>query len=239
MRLDRFLANSGLGSRKACKKIIRNNDIRVNDIRVTDGEMLITGNDRITVNGKEIPNSPFVTIILNKPKGYMCSMKDENYPSVMNLIPDLYRKRVRMVGRLDQDTTGLLILTDNGIMNARLAHPKTKVEKTYLATVNHILRPTLVELFNHEIDIGRGEIAASSKLEIIDEYHAYLTVCEGKYHEVKRLFGHFNYDVIELKRVAFGPLKLGDLEESSIRVLTEEEVDSLLEVTKLKKGEQL
>jgi pseudouridylate synthase len=239
MRLDRFLANSGLGSRKACKKIIRNNDIRVNDIRVTDGEMLITGNDRITVNGKEIPNSPFVTIILNKPKGYMCSMKDENYPSVMNLIPDLYRKRVRMVGRLDQDTTGLLILTDNGIMNARLAHPKTKVEKTYLATVNHILRPTLVELFNHEIDIGRGEIAAPSKLEIIDEYHAYLTVCEGKYHEVKRLFGHFNYDVIELKRVAFGPLKLGDLEESSIRVLTEEEVDSLLEVTKLKKGEQL
>lgn len=239
MRLDRFLANSGLGNRKACKKIIRNNDIRVNDIRVTDGEMLITGNDRITVNGKEIPNSPFVTIILNKPKGYMCSMKDENYPSVMNLIPDLYRKRVRMVGRLDQDTTGLLILTDNGIMNARLAHPKTKVEKTYLATVNHILRPTLVELFNHEIDIGRGEIAAPSKLEIIDEYHAYLTVCEGKYHEVKRLFGHFNYDVIELKRVAFGPLKLGDLEESSIRVLTEEEVDSLLEVTKLKKGEQL
>lgn len=239
MRLDRFLANSGLGSRKACKKIIRTNDVRVNDIRVTDGEMLINGNDKITVNGKEIPNSPFVTIILNKPKGYMCSMKDENYPSVMNLIPELYRKRVRMVGRLDQDTTGLLILTDNGIMNARLAHPKTKVEKTYLATVNHILRPTLVDLFNQEIDIGRGEIAAPSKLEIIDEYHAYLTVHEGKYHEVKRLFGHFNYDVVELKRVAFGPLKLGDLEESSIRVLTEEEVDSLLEVTNMKKGEQL
>lgn len=239
MRLDRFLANSGLGSRKACKKIIRTNDVRVNDIRVTDGEMLINGNDKITVNGKEIPNSPFVTIILNKPKGYMCSMKDENYPSVMNLIPELYRKRVRMVGRLDQDTTGLLILTDNGIMNARLAHPKTKVEKTYLATVNHILRPTLVDLFNQEIDIGRGEITAPSKLEIIDEYHAYLTVHEGKYHEVKRLFGHFNYDVVELKRVAFGPLKLGDLEESSIRVLTEEEVDSLLEVTNMKKGEQL
>lgn len=239
MRLDRFLANSGLGSRKACKKIIRTNDVRVNDIRVTDGEMLINGNDKITVNGKEIPNSPFVTIILNKPKGYMCSMKDENYPSVMNLIPELYRKRVRMVGRLDQDTTGLLILTDNGIMNARLAHPKTKVEKTYLATVNHILRPTLVDLFNQEIDIGRGEITAPSKLEIIDEYHAYLTVHEGKYHEVKRLFGHFNYEVVELKRVAFGPLKLGDLEESSIRVLTEEEVDSLLEVTNMKKGEQL
>ena len=239
MRLDRFLANSGLGSRKACKKIIRNNDIQVNGVRVTDGEMLISGNDKITVNGKEIPNTPFVTLIINKPEGYMCSMIDENYPSVMNLIPDVYRKRVRMVGRLDQDTTGLLILTDNGILNSRLAHPKTQVEKTYFVTVNHILRPTLVALFNREIDIGRGEIAAPSKLEIIDEYHANLTVHEGKYHEVKRLFGHFNYDVVALKRIKFGPIELGDLEEREIRVLTDEEYDRLLEATHMKKEEQL
>ncbi len=239
MRLDRFLANSGLGSRKACKKIIRTNDIRVNGVRVTDGEMLITGSDRIEVNGKEIPNTPYVILLMNKPEGYMCSMIDENYPSVMNLVPDLYRKKVRMVGRLDQDTTGLLLLTDNGILNARLAHPKTKVEKTYLATVNHILRPTLVELFNHEIDIGRGETAAPSKLEIIDEYHAYLTVHEGKYHEVKRLFGHFNYDVVGLKRVRLGPIELGDLKEGEFRLLNEDEVDSLLEVTHMKKGDQL
>lgn len=239
MRLDRFLANSGLGSRKACKKIIRNNDIRVNGIRVTDGEMLISGTDKIEVNGKEIPNSPFVTLMINKPSGYMCSMIDENYPSVMNLIPDLYRKRVRMVGRLDQDTTGLLLLTDNGILNARLAHPKTKVEKTYLVKVNHLLRPTLVDLCNQELDIGRGEIAAPSKLEIIDEYHAYLTVHEGKYHEVKRIFGHFNYDVEELKRVRFGPIELCDLKEREIRVLNEEEVDKLLLATGMKKGEQL
>ncbi len=239
MRLDRFLANSGLGSRKACKKIIRTNDIRVNGVRVTDGEMLISGTDKIEVNGKEIPNTPYVIIMLNKPEGYMCSMIDENYPSVMNLIPDLYRKKVRMVGRLDQDTTGLLLLTDNGILNARLAHPKTKVEKTYLATVNHILRPTLVELFNHDIDIGRGEIAAPSKLEIIDEYHAYLTVHEGKYHEVKRLFGHFNYDVVGLKRVRLGPIELGNLKEGEFRLLNEEEIDSLLEATHMKKGDQL
>lgn len=239
MRLDRFLANSGLGSRKACKKIVRTNDIRVNGIKVTDGEMNISGTDKIEVNGKEIPNTPFVTIMINKPEGYMCSMIDENYPSVMNLIPELYKKRVRMVGRLDQDTTGLLLLTDNGILNARLAHPKLKVEKTYLATVNHVLRPTLVDLLNNEIDIGRGEIAQPSKLEIIDEYHAYLTVSEGKYHEVKRLFGHFNYDVVALKRVRLGPITLGDLKEGEVRLLTDEEMDSLLEVAKMKKGEQI
>lgn len=239
MRLDRFLANANIGSRKACKKIVRTNDVRVNGKRILDGEYQIQGSDQITVNGKEIANTPYITLMINKPSGYMCSMKDENYPSVMNLIPEEYRKRVRMVGRLDQDTTGLLLLTDNGILNSRLANPKTNVEKKYLAKVNHILRPTLVELFNSNIDIGRNEIAKPSKLEIIDEYHAYITVSEGKYHEVKRLFGHFNYDVVELKRVSLGPINLNDLKEGECRILTEEEIDSLLIAAKLKKEDQL
>lgn len=239
MRLDRFLSTHGFGSRKASKKILKNNSISVNGQLIKDYTMQIKGSDVISVNGKIIPNTPYTTMIINKPAGYMCSMKDENYPSVMNLIPEEYRQRMRMVGRLDQDTTGLLILTDNGVLNARLAHPKTKVNKTYFVTVNHILRPTLVALCNQDIDIGRGEIAAPSKLEIIDEYHAYLTVSEGKYHEVKRIFGHFSYDVVDLKRVKFGPLSLGDLKEGEIRILDETEYDSLLSITHLKKEEQL
>lgn len=239
MRLDKFLSVHGFGSRRSSKKVLKNNSITVNGEIVKDYTMQIKGSDVIMVNGKMIANTPYVAMILNKPSGYMCSMKDENYPSCMNLIPEEYRERMRMVGRLDQDTTGLLILTDNGVLNARLAHPKTQVKKTYLATVNHILRPTLVELCNQEIDIGRGEIASPSQLEIIDEYHAYLTVSEGKYHEVKRIFGHFNYDVVELKRVKFGPLELGDLEEGKTRILSEEEYDALLDITHLKKEEQL
>lgn len=239
MRLDRFLSIHGYGSRRASKKVLKNNSIMVNGQLIKDYTMQIKGTDEIEVNGKIIPNIPYTTLIINKPAGYMCSMKDENYPSVMNLIPEEYRSRLRMVGRLDQDTTGLLILTDNGVLNAKLAHPKTKVEKTYYVTVNHILRPTLVDLCNQEIDIGRGEIASPSKLEIIDEYHAYLTVSEGKYHEVKRIFGHFNYDVVDLKRVRFGPLSLGDLPEKDIRILTVEEYNSLLEITHMKKEEQL
>ncbi|MBQ8142662.1 MAG: rRNA pseudouridine synthase [Bacilli bacterium] len=239
MRLDRFLSNSGYGSRRASKKVLRNFSVKVNGVVVSDYAMQIKGTDKIEVDGKVIPNLPYVTMIINKPSGYMCSMKDENYPSVMNLIPEEYRKRVRMVGRLDQDTTGLLILTDNGVLNARLAHPKHQVEKTYLAKVNHILRPTLVDLFNQEIDIGRGEIAKPAKLEIIDEYHAYVTVHEGKYHEIKRLFGHFSYDVVELKRVSFGTITLGDLKEGEIRLLSEEEYESLLQITGMKRIEQL
>ncbi len=239
MRLDRFLSAHGFGSRKASKKVLKNNTIMVNGELIKDWTMNIKGTDVSTVNGKVVPNTPYTTLMLNKPAGYMCSMKDENYPSVMNLIPEEYRSRVRMVGRLDQDTTGLLLLTDNGVLNARLMHPKTHVEKTYLVTVNHILRPTLVDLMNQPLDIGRGEIARPSKLEILDENHAYLTVSEGKYHEVKRIFGHFSYDVVELKRVRVGTIMLGDLKEGEHRFLNEEEYDSLLEITHLKKEEQL
>lgn len=239
MRLDRFLSIHGFGSRRASKKVLKNNSITINDVIIKDYTMQINGNDVIKVNGKLIPNTPYFVIMMNKPVGYICSMKDENYPSVMNLVPEEYKVRARMVGRLDQDTTGLLLLTDNGVLNARLAHPKTMVEKTYYVTVNHILRPTLLELMNQPIDIGRGEVTRPSKLEIIDEYHAYLTVSEGKYHEVKRIFGHFSYDVVDLKRVKFGPINLDNLNEGEYRLLNQEEYNSLLEVAKLKIEEQL
>ena len=239
MRLDRFLSIHGFGSRKASKKVLKNCTVFINGKQVFDWSMNILGKDVIMVNGKVIPNVPYTIMMLNKPAGYMCSMKDENYPSVMHLIPEEYQERLRMVGRLDQDTTGLLLLTDNGVLNARLAHPKLQIEKTYYVTVNHILRPTLVDLMNQDLDIGRGETARPSKLEILDENHAYLTVSEGKYHEVKRIFGHFGYDVVELKRVRLGPIVLGNLREGEHRLLSEEECDALLEITHLKKEEQL
>lgn len=239
MRLDRFLSINGYGSRRSVKKYLRNREVKVNGVLVSKYDAEIHGTDKIEVNGKEIPNVPFMVLMINKPKGYRCSRIDENYPSVRNLIPEEYRKRLRRVGRLDQDTTGLLLLTDNGVLNARLSSPKTGVEKTYYVTVNHLLRPTLPDLFNQEIDIGRGEIAAPSKLEIVDDYHAYLTVHEGKYHEVKRLFGHYNYDVRELERVRFGPIELKDLPLNQTRLLTEEETDQLLESCHRKKEDQL
>ena len=239
MRIDRFLSIHGYGSRRASKKVLRRFEVKVNGKVISDYSLQIKGSDRIEVDGKEIPNVPYTILMLNKPAGYMCSMKDENYPSVMNLIPEEYRSRLRMVGRLDQDTTGLLLLTDNGVLNARLAHPHTEVTKTYAVTVNHILRPTLVDLMNQPLDIGRGETAAPSKLTILDEYHATLTVTEGKYHEVKRIFGHFSYDIVALKRIALGPITLGDLEEGKTRILSEEEGDSLLAICHLQKGDQL
>ena len=240
MRLDRFLSMNGFASRSGSKKIINQQRVKVNGVITTVNDMQISGNDIITVDDIEVENIPYITLILNKPEGYMCSMIDEKYPSVMHLIPENYQKRVRMVGRLDADTTGLLILTDNGVLNSRLANPKYAVEKTYEVTVNHILKEDLIEIFKAgNIDLGRDEFSSSAKLVIHDDYHASLTIHEGKYHEVKRLFKRFDYEVINLKRVKFGPLELGDIPLGEYRRIDEEEYQTLLDITNMKKEEQL
>ena len=239
MRLDRFLSLHGFSSRKQAKKIVRDGRIQIDGVVCMDYTRSIDGTNKVFFDGKEIESLPYVTFMMNKPEGYQSSMIDERYPSVMNLVPDQYRKRVRLVGRLDSDTTGLLLLTDNGILNSRLANPKHGVPKTYEVLVNHILRPDLAERCKEPLDIGRGEIAHVDELEVLDESHARITVHEGKYHEIKRIFGKFGYDVLELKRIRLGPLSLGDLEKGQCRLLTEEEYDSLLSLVRLAKKDLL
>lgn len=239
MRLDRFLSNSNFGSRKSCKKFIRNNLIIINDKRVVDGEFQIHPNDKIFVNGNEIENPKVTLLMLNKPKGYICSLKDENYPSVINLLDQTYQKKCRIVGRLDQDTTGLLLLTDCGPLIQYLTHPKHNVTKKYMVTVNHILKPHLDELLKSKIDIGNNEFATPIEYSVINENTCYLTIAEGKYHEVKRIFGRFNYDVINLKRVEYGNLKLGDLKEGEYRKLSDSEIENLVSVLNIKKDDIL
>lgn len=239
MRLDRFLSMRGIDSRKSIKKVIRDGRVQVDGKTVYDFAMSIDGNSVVVMDGVQIQNEPYVTLMMNKPEGYMCSMKDERYPSVMNLVPENYRKRVRMVGRLDNDTTGLLLLTDNGVLNARLASPKHGIPKTYHVEVNHILKPELEEAVKYPIDIGKGEVAHVDSLTILDEYHATITVHEGKYHEIKRIFGKFSYDVIRLERIAFGPLSLGGLSLGTCRLLTREEYFSLLASVRLRQEDLL
>lgn len=239
MRLDRFLSLHGFSSRKTAKKIVRDGRIAVDGAVVHDYTINIDGKAVVTFDGKTIDNLPYVTIMMNKPKGYMSSMVDEKYPSVLRLVPDAYKKRVRLVGRLDNDTTGLLLLTDNGILNSRLANPKHEVQKTYKVQVNHILRPELVEECKKPLDIGRGDIAHVDNLLILDENNAEITVHEGKYHEIKRIFGKFGYDVVELHRKSFGPLTLGDLPVGECRLVTEEEYDALLECVHMERKDQL
>jgi 16S rRNA pseudouridine516 synthase len=127
-RLDKYLADASLGTRKHVKKAIRSGIVTVNQKTATDEGMLIDETkDQIAFQGKIIPFQQEVFILMNKPVGYMCSTIDELYPSVLNLIPEELRKRTRIVGRLDQDTTGVLLLTDDGKLNNRLIHPRLAI----------------------------------------------------------------------------------------------------------------
>ena len=237
MRLDRFLSNKNFGSRKKCKQIILNLRVKVNGKLTTKNDLDIKPSDIIELDNSIIPNDEYNVIMLNKPQNYICSLNDEGYTSAIKLIPTIYQKEFRMVGRLDVDTTGLLLFTNNGILNARLTHPKYNVKKKYLVEVNHILKEELVNIFKvGNIDIGKNEITKSAILEILTPYKCYLTIQEGKYHEIKRLFGKFSYDVIKLQRVEFAFLKL-DVEEGKYRLLTEKEYNMLLESVNLRGNE--
>ena len=239
MRLDGFLSKNGFGSRKSVKKLILNSRVKVDNNVILDVGYKLNENNIITVDEKIIENISNVVLILNKPTNYISSLIDERYPSVINLIDEKYKRDLRLVGRLDYDTTGLLLLTDNGILNARLTSPKYHIEKIYQVKVNHLLKDELVEKFNQPNDIGRGEITRPAKLKIIDNYNAEITITEGKYHEIKRLFGKYNYDVIALNRISFGPIKLNDLEIGKYRKLKEEEYILLLEAVNMNKEEYL
>lgn len=233
MRLDGFLSKNGFGSRKSVKKLILNKRVKVDNKVILDVGYKIIDGDVISVDDNVIKDISNIVLMINKPEGYISSLIDERYPSVMNLIPDVYRKTLRLVGRLDYDTTGLLLITDNGILNQRLTSPKYHVSKTYEVKVNHLLKNELIEKFNQPNDIGKGEITKPAKLEIIDDYNALITITEGKYHEIKRLFGKYNYDVIKLNRISFGPLFLNDLPLGKYRELTKDEYIILLKEVNL------
>lgn len=177
-----------------------------------------------------IPYSRTLYYLLNKPKNYICSTLDELYPSVLNLLPEQDRNRLRIIGRLDADTTGVLLLTDDGKLNNYLANPKNHIGKTYRVTLNHEIPLNLPERLLQPVDIGKGEYSSPSLLKIVEPQVGLLTIHEGKYHEVKRIFHHFSLEVIELDRVKFHSFDYGELKPGEWRVVEERELEEILRV---------
>lgn len=239
MRLDCYLSRNGYGSRKEVKELIKKKNVKINDLICLDSSFKVKNDDIVKVDDVIVENLIDNVLMINKPAGYISSLVDEKYPSIMNLIDEKYHKLYRLVGRLDYDTTGLLLLTDNGTLNQRLTSPTYEIKKTYEVEVNHLLKEELTVKFSMPNDIGKGEITKPAKLEIIDNYHALITITEGKYHEIKRLFGKYNYDVIALNRKSFGPLTLNDLKVGEYRKLTSDELKQLYDSANLKYGDDL
>ena len=229
VRVDKILSELGFGSRQEIKKYVKAGKIRINDnIVKKPEEKLNSEKDKLYFEGKEVEVEEFETFILYKPAGYVCATNDNVHKTVMELI-DSKRKNVVPVGRLDLDTEGILILTNDGALNHRLVSPASHVDKTYYAVFEGKLDENAVEMTKNGLDIGEGEVSKPAKLEIISDNEILLTIHEGKFHQVKRMVKALGGDVTYLKRVAFGGLILDDLKlnKGESRKITEIEMEML------------
>ena len=225
MRLDKFLTECGLGSRREVKEILNTGEITVNGIIVNNPQMNIKENsDEIFYQEKKLEYKKFRYYILNKKAGYITAVEDSRDQTVMELLPDwVIKKDLAPVGRLDKDTEGLLLLTNDGALNHKLLSPKNHVEKTYYAELEKdISEDELVKLRNG-VDIG-GYITMPAKTEKIDSCKIYLTIKEGKFHQVKKMLEAVGNKVIFLKRTSFGKLNLNDLELGSVKEVNIEDI---------------
>ena len=211
MQLERILQKHGFGTRKGCRGLIYNERVAVNGQLCDDPFADIpTDNLVFTVDGVDWPYREFATVILNKPAGYECSRKPQHHPSVLELLPVQLRERdVQPIGRLDEDTTGLLLITDDGQLNHQLSSAKRKVPKVYLATTKHPLdQGQIDQLLGGVLLNDEPEPIVAAGAEIVGEHLLRLTVTEGKYHQVKRMVAAAGNRVEALHRSAFGALVL-------------------------------
>ncbi len=232
MRLEKFLARSGIASRRTAQKQIITGRVTVNDERVLiPGTHIEPDIDLIEVDGQRVEGTPEqIYLMLNKPPGYVTTVRDERHrPTVMEFVKDI-PERIYPVGRLDRDTEGLLLLTNDGEFANRLTHPRHEVKKTYIAWVRG--KPSRKAI--HQLSKGvRIEGGFTSKAEIAPISHRQdhtqfrITIHEGKKRQIRRMFQAVKHEVTFLKRIAIGGLVLGDLPVGQYRMLSAAEIDSL------------
>ena len=230
-RLQKVIAQAGVASGRKAEELIVNGKVAVNGNIVTELGTKVSGTDIITVNGRQLAKESYEYYLLNKPRGYICSLNDEFNRNIVTELIDT-DKRIYPVGRLDYDTTGLIILTNDGTLANILMHPKNGVEKTYVAKIEGNL--TMEEL--HKLKMGividdvlckplRVKIKKHDIIKCVDIVEVVIT--EGRNHIVKNLFKAVNHEVIKLKREKYGFLELGNLKSGEYRPLSIKEVHRL------------
>ncbi|MCC0632687.1 rRNA pseudouridine synthase [Clostridioides sp. ZZV15-6388] len=229
-RIDKILSNLGYGSRSEIKKYCKQGSVVVNGSEVSNpGTQVDTENDEILFNGEEVIYREYIYLMMNKPDGYISATTDKYDPTVLDLIDVSYLAFEPFpVGRLDKDTEGLLVLTNDGKLSHRVLSPKKHVPKTYYAKIDGIVTEKDIEAFAEGVVLDDGYKTMSSQLKILksdEESEIELTIHEGKFHQVKRMFESVDKKVVYLKRLSMGNLKLDEsLELGEYRELTDEEV---------------
>lgn len=234
MRLDRMLANMGLGSRKKVREQIRKGLVSVNGKTIRKpGEKINPEKDIVLWNGERVVYQKYIYLMLNKPKGVLSATRDSFQPTVIDLLPEKYQRFEPFpVGRLDKDTVGLLLLTNDGKLAHELTSPKKEVEKLYYAKIEGTIPDGAAEKFSEGIVLEDNYKTKPAKLKVLknskfSEIH--LSITEGKFHQVKRMFRAINREVIYLKRLQMGSLILDEtLAEGEFRELTKEELQECL-----------
>ena len=230
MRLDKYLSNAKIITRSNVTKFLKDNEVLVNGIRISKKDYKIDeNNDIIKVNGEVIEYNEFVYFLLNKPSGVVSAVKDNLDKTVVDMIDTEYY--IFPVGRLDKDTEGLIILTNDGALAHALTMPQNHVIKKYYALVDKLLDDHEIQEFKNGIKIkdGDGDYYTTKKADIERSGDGYIvSISEGKYHQVKRMFEHFGSKVTYLKRIAFKNIVLDDkLRIGKYRKLEKEEINDL------------
>lgn len=228
MRLDKFLANMGVGTRSEVKQLLKKGSVKVNQNIVKLPKLHVNPNsDEIMVNDEVVSYIDKVYIMLNKPKGYISATEDEVHPTIIDLIPEYAHLNIFPVGRLDKDTEGLLLVTNDGQFNHEVMNPYKHVSKTYEVYSKHPITQFDIDKFKSGIELSDGKLKPAI-LKKVDNYVSHVTIYEGKYHQVKRMFHSIENEVLELKRIKIAQLELDhNLDLGSYRLLTQIDFDNL------------
>lgn len=239
MRLDKFLANAGLGSRKEVKKFIKDGNVSVNGKVVAKATVDIDENmDEVKFNNQKLIYEKYLYIMMNKPQGFISATRSVYDDTVLDLLDEeLQDRELSPAGRLDKDTEGLIFLTNDGRLIHNIISPNKKIVKKYYARVDAVLSNGDIEAFERGIYLEKeAYMTLPAKLEIISDYECYVYIHEGKYHQVKRMLAICGKNVTYLKRLAIGPLQLDpELGLGSYRRLREDELLKLREVVDIEK----
>lgn len=228
-RIDKIIASTGTMSRSEAKKAAKKGLILLNGTVIKDCSIKATERDELIVKNKRIEYQKYIYVMLNKPKGYVCSTDDPSSPIVNVLLnEELQRLNLFSIGRLDKNTTGLVILTNDGDLAHRLISPSKHVDKIYEVTTKQPIQSNYREAFKNGITLDDGYRCMPAGLEVTGEQTCRVTIKEGKYHQIKRMFDSLGNKVVELNRISIGCIPLDNgLKQGEYRVLTVNETEAL------------
>ena len=235
-RLDKILASQGTLSRRDVKEIMKKGRVSVNGTVVKDSSIKFDiYKDEVCLDGEKIALKKHIYIMMNKPQGVVSASEGEKEETVVDLVPnEFYRKGLFPAGRLDKDTTGFVLITDDGDFAHKILSPKNHIFKTYLARLDHELSEADIRMLENGITLGDGTILKEAKVEIVEQSDTPLVkimICEGKYHQVKRMFAAAGNRVVALHRSKMGELELDSaLNPGECREITPEELQKIQKI---------